>query len=107
MRRSDLEDFERQYLWHLPEDEDTLIRKLAWEYHYRTEDYDQTVCTMRRGKIAMPMNFEQASQCVNNALEVRKELTKNLHREQIQKFDEAVKAISPLFEQEYEPSNKS
>lgn len=29
-------------------------RRLAWEYHERTEAYDRTVCSCRVGKVAMP-----------------------------------------------------
>lgn len=103
MRRSDIEEFQQQYLCHSWQtDDEAILRKLAWEYHYRTEDYDQTVCSYLKGKIAIPVSFEEAALCSTNAKKIFDELTQGFTPEKKDKFKEAIKNVAPLFEQEYD-----
>ena len=103
MRRSDLEEFHRQYLCHPWQFTDEMkLRALAWEYHYRTEEYDQTVCSYFKGKIAIPTSFEEAALCSDNAKKVFGELSQGFSLEMHKKFRQAIQDVAPLFEQEYE-----
>ena len=79
--------------------------KLAWEYHYRTEDYDQTVCSLRNGKIGMPKSFEEAALCSINALKIYDELAKDFNLETRKKFKQAIQDVARLFEKEYEQNS--
>lgn len=41
------------------EDNRRLLYRLAMEHHERSEDYDRTICTGKRGAVAIPMTPEQ------------------------------------------------
>jgi len=70
-------DWQREYLgipWR-PTAEEIQLRKLAEQYHERTEAYDRTVCTgpvIRCG--IMPAGFSQWMLVQRNASLVRREL---------------------------------
>jgi len=106
MRRSDLEEFHRQYLCHPWQVTDEMkLRALAWEYHYITEDYDQTVCSLRIGRIAMPLSFYEASLSVTNARNIYNELSQGFSLDRHKKFKQAIQDVAPLFEKEYEQNS--
>ena len=47
---------------------------LAMEYHRRCEAYDRTVCSDRRGGVAVPSTSEQSRLVNDNAIRIRREI---------------------------------
>jgi len=89
-------DFQRFYWgqWEISED-DKYLFDLAKEYHQRTEEYDQFVCTGRTEKgIAMPTASVEMRLINKNALLILHELTERSRHERNITPDRVKKAIS-------------
>jgi hypothetical protein len=71
-----MNDYHRDFMcdW-TPSPMDDLLRKLADEYHERTEAYDRTVCSAKlRDGTAMPVTPRELGLINRNALMVLREL---------------------------------
>lgn len=78
-----MKEWRNQYLcepWLKPNPVYQRLRDLILSYLTETEDYDQSVCTMRKGKLAMPANGEErrlighhASMCQQRYLQIAQE----------------------------------
>jgi len=82
------------------------LRKLAWEYHDRTEAYDQIACTGRLGKVSVPMSGRELGDINRNAVATLKEICRREGREGCPEFmgtlRKAIQRTAHEFEQHYQ-----
>lgn len=74
---------------------------MAWIYHQDTEYYDQTVCTRRRGKIAVPATPQERGLICANARKVLKDIHEmcGMNTEQKQLLRNAIREVAREFEE--------